>query len=283
MTVPVTCGIARSESAELHFDRRGAGPALLMVAGGGGDAARYARVATALADRYTVLTYDRRGNGRSRLARAQAASLRMDQQSRDARAVIHGNGFGSALVFGSSGGALIGLDMAARFPDLVTGLVAHEPPAIKVLPDAAKLAVAFDEIGLALAQGGWQAAALRFLALNGQLPANPGLRTERWFSLALRLGSPADLAFFLAHELQTFVAYDIDFERLTAGHVPVVLAGGAESRQQYSYRAAEIVAGRLGRPFAEFPGGHTGFSQQPRAFAARLADVLAEQAATQVP
>jgi pimeloyl-ACP methyl ester carboxylesterase len=40
-----------------------------------------------------------------------------------------------ALVFGSSVGALIGLELVARHPEKVRLLVAHEPPAWELLPD----------------------------------------------------------------------------------------------------------------------------------------------------
>ena len=54
-----------SKVAELYVERRGTGPALLMISGGGGDAAYHTRVGDLLGDSYTVLTYDRRGNSRS--------------------------------------------------------------------------------------------------------------------------------------------------------------------------------------------------------------------------
>lgn len=50
--------------------------------------------------------------------------MRMEQQSADARAVIERSGFRSAAVFATSAGALIGLDLAARSPDVPTVLVA---------------------------------------------------------------------------------------------------------------------------------------------------------------
>jgi pimeloyl-ACP methyl ester carboxylesterase len=267
-------GVFDFDGAILHFERRGAGPALLMIPGGGGDAARYSRAAEVLAAEFTVLTYDRRGNANSPIADGVPVALAMDQQSADARAVVEHNGFGSASVFGSSGGALIGLDMAARFPAFVTALVAHEPPAIGLLPDAARYAGEYDEIGRTLADSGAEAAAMKFLVLNDLLPRIPAMRTPRWFSLALRLGSAADLSFFLANEMAQFIGYAIDFDGVASGRTRIVLAGGAESRGHYYYRASQIVASRLGVPFAEFPGDHNGFTKRPRAFAARLAEVL---------
>jgi pimeloyl-ACP methyl ester carboxylesterase len=47
------------------------------------------------------------------------------------------SGAGPVEVFGSSGGAVTGLQLVAAHPEEVTTLIAHEPPIIGVLPDAA--------------------------------------------------------------------------------------------------------------------------------------------------
>jgi pimeloyl-ACP methyl ester carboxylesterase len=51
-----------SEGAELVFDTYGSsgGTPLLLIPGGGGDAAIYGRMASILASEFTVITYDRR-------------------------------------------------------------------------------------------------------------------------------------------------------------------------------------------------------------------------------
>src|SRR5262244_297883 len=53
--------------ASLYHEVRGSGPVLLLICGGVYDAAGYAALAERLAGRYTVVTYDRRGNSRSPL------------------------------------------------------------------------------------------------------------------------------------------------------------------------------------------------------------------------
>ena len=53
--------------ANLHWEVRGSGPVLLLICGGVCDAAGYAGRAQQLADRYTVVPSDRRGNSRSPL------------------------------------------------------------------------------------------------------------------------------------------------------------------------------------------------------------------------
>jgi len=54
-------------SIDLYHEVRGHGPAVLFIAGATGDAGHYTRVAERLADEFTVITYDRRGNSRSRV------------------------------------------------------------------------------------------------------------------------------------------------------------------------------------------------------------------------
>ena len=52
--------------ATIYYETRGAGPLLLIIPGGPQDAGVFVDLATHLADRYTVVAYDPRGNSRSR-------------------------------------------------------------------------------------------------------------------------------------------------------------------------------------------------------------------------
>ncbi|WP_433244976.1 alpha/beta fold hydrolase [Actinomadura nitritigenes] len=121
--------------ASLHYEVRGSGPVLLLICGGIYDAAGYAGLAGLLADRYTVVTYDRRGNSRSPLTgppERQEIAVHADDASRLLGAVAGG----PALVFGNSSGAQIALELAARHPEQIRAVVAHEPPLLGLLPDA---------------------------------------------------------------------------------------------------------------------------------------------------
>ena len=50
---------------DLYFEVRGSGPPVLFIMGATGDAGHFSTVAEQLADEFTALTYDRRGNSRS--------------------------------------------------------------------------------------------------------------------------------------------------------------------------------------------------------------------------
>src|SRR5262245_54513471 len=123
----------RVDGATLFYRVRGSGSLLLILPGGDGDADTADALRNELIDRYTVITYDRRGMSRSKIDPGQ--SLTLARHSDDAHRLLAALTERSAFVFGSSIGALIGLDLVARHPEQVGVLVAHEPPAFELLPD----------------------------------------------------------------------------------------------------------------------------------------------------
>ena len=54
-----------ANGTSLYYERQGTGPPELLIAGSTGDAANFTRAAALLANEFTVVTYDRRGNSRS--------------------------------------------------------------------------------------------------------------------------------------------------------------------------------------------------------------------------
>ena len=71
----------------LYYELRGDGPPLLLIVGSTGDAGHWTAVADALADEYTVLSYDRRGNSRSPAPDGRAAAP-VHEQAEDAAALL---------------------------------------------------------------------------------------------------------------------------------------------------------------------------------------------------
>src|SRR5215467_3321119 len=112
-------------------DRR---PPLFMIAQPM-DASGFSALASHFPDR-TVITYDPRGLGRS-IRKDGRVDNAPTVQADDVHAVIGALGAGPVEMFASSGGAVTALALVAAHPDDLTTLVAHEPPLIPVLPDAA--------------------------------------------------------------------------------------------------------------------------------------------------
>src|SRR2546427_8408673 len=99
------------------------------------DASGFGTLASYFPDR-TVITYDPRGLGRSIRKDGRVDNV-PNFQADDVHAVIEALGAGPVEMFASSGGAATALALVAAYPNDVTNLVAHEPPLIPVLPDAA--------------------------------------------------------------------------------------------------------------------------------------------------
>jgi pimeloyl-ACP methyl ester carboxylesterase len=272
--------------ASLYYEVRGAGPVLLMIPGGPADAGAFAGIAGLLADRYTVVAYDPRGNSRSSLD-GPPEDWRADVQSDDASRLLAAVGTAPAYVLGSSGGAQIGLDLAACHPEQVHTLVAHEPPAVELLPDAAHQRAFFQAVYDTYRSDGVGPAMQEFLVGAGLVGAGVGLLeggpasagagprsgpTPEMAEMQARMGRNLDL--FLAHGVRQISGYRPDIGALTAGSTRIVVGVGEASREQLAHRAGVALAERLGTNAVHFPGDHAGYGTHPAAFAETLHNVL---------
>jgi len=110
-----------------------AAPDVLLIHGGAEDADMLTAQAEELASRgRRVLWYDRRGTGRS--TRDAWPGAGADQHADDAAWVLKQRAHGPATVIGFSSGGVVALALAARHPDLVTQVVAWEPPVMTAIP-----------------------------------------------------------------------------------------------------------------------------------------------------
>jgi pimeloyl-ACP methyl ester carboxylesterase len=110
------------DGTAIAFDRTGQGPAVVLVGGAFQTRAHHTELASLLADRFTVIAYDRRGRGDS----GDTAPYDVQREVEDLDALIAHAG-GSALVFGMSSGAALALEAVAR-GSAVTRLALYEPP-----------------------------------------------------------------------------------------------------------------------------------------------------------
>lgn len=252
----------------LHYEVRGTGP-LLLVMGAPMAAAAFAPLADALARDHTVVTHDPRGISGSLLDDPEQDStpeLRAD----DVAALLNALGADSADMFGSSGGAVTGLALVARHPGRVRTLVAHEPPLLELLPDAAQRRARVDDIVETFHREGLEAAWKKFMTSSGfdadtDAAPPPGESPEQ---------DLADGARFFGHELRDTTRYLPDIAALTTGPTCVVTGLGVASGALTTYQTSTALGELLGTPPVEFPGDHGGFVGQPEEFAEVLRKVL---------
>jgi pimeloyl-ACP methyl ester carboxylesterase len=278
MTEPIT-GHLRVDGATLHYEVRGSGPLLLLIPGGAGDAASFDGIADDLATGYTVASYDPRGMSRSPLDDPQATQ-RVAQHADDVFRLLELLSPGTpARVAGCSSGAIVALHLLTTHPGRIERVVAHEPPVVEVLPDAAEHRVLLARVQDTFREEGLMPAVAQFAAglrrpgaaapvaaeAAVELPPQAAARAER---------TMANMPYFLGRIVPSFMAYVPDLDRLAALSDRLVLAGGADSRGELPYRPAAFLAERSGTELIHFPGGHTGLSTHPAEFGELLRKVL---------
>jgi pimeloyl-ACP methyl ester carboxylesterase len=117
----------------LHYVEEGVGVPVIFVHGSLSDGGYWADQIGLFAKQYRALAYSRRYNYPNTNPARRAYSAVVD--SDDLAAFIHTLHLGKVVVIGHSYGALSGLFLAARHPELVRALVLAEPPAVSLLAD----------------------------------------------------------------------------------------------------------------------------------------------------
>jgi pimeloyl-ACP methyl ester carboxylesterase len=269
-------GSLQVPGASLYYEVRGSGPVLLMIPGGPMDADGFKGIADQLADAYTVVTYDCRGNSRSPM-QGSWDELTVGLFADDAHRLLDAVTPDQADVLGSSGGATYALDLVARYPGRVRTLVAHEPPVSELLPDAARYHALNEQVGEIYRSEGPFAALQTFTKGVGFDNGEPDTQSEQTpedAATGARIG--ANLELFAGRLIPIIGNYEPDLATLRRSSTRIVVGVGAESTPaQMVYQAAHALAERLGGQPSQFPGDHGGFGSHPGEFADRLREVLA--------
>jgi len=275
--------------ADIVYDVHGplppaGGRAPLVMIGQPMEASGFSTLASLFADR-TVVTYDPRGLGRS-VRRDGRVDNVPAVQAEDVHALIEALGAGPVDLFASSGGAVTALALVAAHPGDVATLVAHEPPLIRVLPDAEAARRAQQGFLDAYQAGGHGAGMAAFIAMTSW----SGEFTGEYFAQP-----PADPAAFglpadddgsrdnplLSERSLAVTEHELDVDAILAAPTRVVIAVGEETGDTFTARTARATAALLGQEATAFPshhggflGGEFGWAGQPEAFAERLREVL---------
>ena len=261
--------------ASIYVEQRGSGPTLLLIPGGAQDAGVFAALASELSDRFTLIALDPRCNSRSPCD-DMTSDLSLDQHADDAAAVIAAFGGGPVMVFGTSGGAQVGLNLAARYPALVSTLVAHEPPSMMLMEDPSVHLAADKALHDTYLRDGVQAAMAQFMTANG-LDAETmtvEMSAEDMDTFGRMNGN---FEYWLAHGMLPLSQYRADVKALKSGAPKIVVALGTASVGQPIYEMGTALAVALGVEPETLPGDHMGFEIDPTGFAAALGDVLSRK------
>jgi pimeloyl-ACP methyl ester carboxylesterase len=192
---PFETGVVNSaDGTPIGYRRLGAGPGLIVISGGYLAAQHYMRLASALADGFTLYVPDRRGRG---VSGPPGDRYGMDRECEDVAALLAESG--AEFLFGHSSGGLIALQ-AGRTLSQVSKLAVFEPP----LSEHGSISSAWvGEFDRQVARGRPAAALAAFLEADHLVPA--------WWPRPLLVGM---LALYLRWEKRRVEPPDASIESL---------------------------------------------------------------------
>jgi pimeloyl-ACP methyl ester carboxylesterase len=267
MTENAEANCVVANGAGLYYERQGIGPTVFFIAGSTGDAGNFSRAAALLADEFTVVTYDRRGNSRSPRPPSWAATS-VGEQADDAAALIQTLGLAPTVIFGASAGGLIALDLIIRHPQLVRACVLQEPSIFFVLPDpTAELTTRRKILSDALRVGGPREAIkalMRYLNDDEVFSAIPADVLERMLSNADTI---------ISIEIPGFANWRLQIADLKGLKVPISLLVASDTLPIYKAVTAWLAKEIRTQPIT-VSGRHGFYYYRPEDLADTLRQIL---------
>jgi pimeloyl-ACP methyl ester carboxylesterase len=226
--------VRSKDGTTIGFERTGSGPPLIIVDGAlcWRESGPARKLAAELADRFTVITYDRRGRGES----GDTEPYSVQREVEDLQALI-GEAGSPAHVLGISSGAVLAME-AVRAGAAIDTLAVYEAPFIVDDSRAPAPAGYVPDLNRYLAAGDRGAAVKRFMRLVGMpgplvalMPVSPAWRKLKGVAHTLpydaacmgdtQSGKPLDAEHWGAVGVRTLV--------LVGGKSPEWMANGMES------------------------------------------------------
>lgn len=260
---------------DLYYETMGDGPLLVLIPGANGDSSVFGPVSERLAQQFTVVTYDRRGYSRSEISGTGEDDDRLATDANDVRRLIDHLTDEQAFVFGTSSGAIVALTVLTNYPSVVHRLIAHEPPALELLPDSEHWGEFFRDVYETYEETGVGPAMQKFASRMAN-DADAEAMINRSGSSDSDTAAKNRIRWF-EHEFNPVATHEADVDALAEHSDRLVPVRGRESEGTPPYRALTILAEQLGLDILDVPGGHLGYATNPSRFAQELVDGLAQR------
>lgn len=237
---------------------------LVLVHGSWSSHHTWDRVAPRLAESFRVLTYDRRGHSQSERPAGQGS---IHEDVADLAALIEHLGIAPAWVGGSSAGAAIALRLAGERPDLLRGVIGHEPGFFSLLADTPTYTPMLDEVDR-----------LNRVVVEQIASGDAAGGTERFIEAVLGPGSwarmPGQVQQAFVENAPTFLddmndpehfVFDLDW--VEGFSQPTLLTLGDESLPLFAPVVAKLVEALPRAELVTFPqAGHVPYNTHPDAY-----------------
>ena len=250
----------------LAYEIQGSGEIPLVMVHGGFESRRaWDRVVPHLAASFRVLAYDQRGYGESEQPSGQVS---IQEHVADLAALIEHLGLAPAWVAGQSSGGNIVLQSAAERPDLLRGIIAHEPALLSLLADdpaTAPMLEGFSQLFAAVIErfaSGDQAGAAEQFVEEG-LGEGLWAKFSPWVRQMVIENTPPSL-----DESNDVDDFAFDIERIRGFTRPVLLTFGDQTAPLFPPIITKLAEAMPSVQVQGFTGaGHPIMFEQPEAFA----------------
>lgn len=255
------------EDVSLYYEVRGTGKPLVLIHGVIVDAGLFERAAELLAKHFQVITFDRRGNSRSRLR--EEKSFCMDAQADDIRDLLDALGVESADLAGCSAGAVIGQHFLQRYPERVRHLILFEPAMLGMMMGEPELKKWVEDMNQLVEKRKFCSAVLKFAEHIGSFDKrSPAKNPEA------SMREMGNHQYALTVEFPGLVDYVPDLEKLKRHAEKLTVAAGEKSGATVYARAAGELAEKLGKKVLYYPGYHNLPYDLPEEFAVSVLGTL---------
>lgn len=248
------------DGVDLHVAVHGDGPPLVLVHGTTGSSADWVLLGRELASSFRVVSYDRRGRGRS----GDGPSYAFERELDDLRAVLDTVGEPAHLV-GHSFGARIALEVAADAAGVRT-LTLYEPPLDRSVLTPELLGA----LAAATRAEDWEAVLRLFHPLAGM----PEQELAGFRRVPGVWDGFLDGARTVEREAQALAQRDVDLDAAARVAVPSQLLMGELTDAPVFFGPRDALVARLGAVVHHLPGQrHTAMVGSPRAVAERIREL----------
>jgi len=248
--------VTSRDGTRLVCQRAGAGPALVLVHGTGGSAARWTPILAALGKHFSIYALDRRGRGQS----GDAAAYAIEREFEDVVAIVE-SVQQPVYLLGHSYGGICALE-AARLTPHVRKLVLYEPPVpVDGVPIYAPGII--DRLESLLAEGELENIATTFMAQVVRMPA----RELKMVQASPGWPDRVAAARTLPRELRAHERYRFTPERFKSVNTPTLLMVGGDSPSFFKAAIEVLNAGLSNSRVVVLPGQqHIAMDTAPELF-----------------
>lgn len=276
-----TSGVLKLPTASIHYETRGRGDLLILIAGMTGTGVIFSELARCLSSEYRVATYDRRGFSRSTMndveENVQQENI-LALNAQDAVALIeHLSPLSPAIIFGTSEGALIAVEILYSSPALVKEVILHEPVMLSLVPPSKRqfLTIRYFELQDAFQKRGTAAAGQILLPMVIDKSERDLMRTSPVYK-NLADTVITNMKYFFEKEVEAVFKWKFNPDQLKGVSIPTHLVKGARSTLDFTTFPLFALSILLSLPVSNLAGGHLGYVTHTGDFANRLKGLLRE-------